>query len=183
MRRGGDVLSPLINLGWLALAVLAAWCLGRVWNAGAAAVAATAVVATTPVMIYASAGSAGNDLAGIALLLAAAALVVRGAASPRVAGLAGLAAGLAVGTKLTLIAPVIALTAVLAVAWVRERAPRAAPSGSAPSSRQVASGISATPFAPTTRFRGSSSPSGHGRCSRRRRRCRRTAAPRASPTD
>jgi len=56
LRRGGDVLSPLINLGWLALAVLAAWCLGRVWNAGAAAVAATAVVATTPVMVYASAG-------------------------------------------------------------------------------------------------------------------------------
>jgi hypothetical protein len=123
---GRDVLSPLINLGWLALAVLAAWCLGRVWTAGAAAVAATAVVAATPVMVYASAGSAGNDLAGIALLLAAAALGVHGAASPRVAGLAGLAAGLAVGTKLTLIAPVIALTAVLAVAWVRERAPRAA---------------------------------------------------------
>ena len=123
---GRDVLSPLLNLGWLALAVLAAWCLGRAWNAGAAAVAATAVVATTPIMVYASAGSAGNDLAGVALLLASAAFVVRGAASPRVVGLAGLAAGLAVGTKLTMIAPVLALTAVLAVAWARERAPRAA---------------------------------------------------------
>jgi hypothetical protein len=123
---GRDVLSPLVNLGWLALAVLAAWCLGRVWNAGAAAVAATAVVATTPVVVYASAGSAGNDLAGIALVLAAAAFVVRGAASPRMVGLAGLAAGLAVGTKLTMIAPVLALTAVLAVAWVRERTPRTA---------------------------------------------------------
>ncbi len=123
---GRDVLSPLVNLAWLALAVLAAWCLGRVWNAGAAAVAAAAVVATMPVMVYASAGSAGNDLAGIALLLAAAAFAVHGATSPRVVGLAGLAAGLAVGTKLTMIAPVLALTAVLGVAWVRERAPRAA---------------------------------------------------------
>jgi hypothetical protein len=123
---GRDVLSPLVNLGWLALAVLAAWCLGRVWNAGAAAVAATAVVATTPVMVYASAGSAGNDLAGIALLLAAAAFVVHGAESPRIVGLAGLAAGLAVGTKLTMIAPVIVLTAVLAVAWGRGRTPHAA---------------------------------------------------------
>ena len=123
---GRDVLSPLVNLGWLAFAVLAAWCLGRFWNAGAAGVAATAVVVTTPVMVYASAGSAGNDLAGMALVLAAAAFVVRGAASPRMVGLAGLAAGLAVGTKLTMIAPVLALTAVLAVAWVRERAPRTA---------------------------------------------------------
>ena len=123
---GRDLLSPLLNLGWLALALLAAWCLGRAWNAGAAALAAAAVVASTPIMIYASAGSVGNDLAGMALLLAAAALLVLAPVSAASVAVAGLAAGLAVGTKVTLIAPVLALTAVVGIGWMRRRAPRLA---------------------------------------------------------
>ena len=122
---GRDLLSPSINLGWLVLALLAAWCLGRAWNVAAAALAAVAVVASTPVMIYASAGSVGNDLAGVALLLAAAALLVSARSSHPASSVAvaGLAAGLAVGTKVTLIAPVLALSAVVAIGWVRRRTP------------------------------------------------------------
>ena len=131
---GRDVLSPLINLGWLALAVLAAWCLGRVWNAGAAAVAATAVVARLRSWSTRLRGPPGTTSPAS-----------RCCSPPRRSsstarrrrgwsGLAGLAAGLAVGTKLTLIAPVIALTAV-SPSPGSGSAPRARrPSGSAPSS-------------------------------------------------
>ena len=41
---GRDVLSPLLNLGWSALALLASWCLGRPWGVGGLSVLGALVV-------------------------------------------------------------------------------------------------------------------------------------------
>ncbi len=113
---GRDLLSPLINLGWLGLAMLAAWCLGRPWGVpgwsllGAGVVLGATVFADQP-------GDARNDVVSLALILGSGALLAngfgaRGAAlhPGPVLAIAGLAAGLAVGTRLTALAPVAALT-------------------------------------------------------------------------
>lgn len=124
---GTDYLSPFVNLGWLALAFLAAWCLGRPFDRGAETTIAVAWVLGTE-MMQAQAGNAPNDIAGIALLLASAAILVNalgggkrggrvGAAGPLLA--AGLAAGLAIGTKITLLVPVAVLSGGLV--WMLRR--------------------------------------------------------------
>lgn len=119
---GRDHLSPLLNVGWAVLALVSAWCIGRPWKAGGPAVVAVALVLSTFVMTFVSAGSAGNDLPALALLLAAAAFVVHAPMTPGPVAIAGLAGGLAIGTKLTLVAPILALTGALAFVWIRARA-------------------------------------------------------------
>ncbi len=109
---GRDLLSPVLNLGWLGLALLAGWCIGRPRGIGPATISATALVASVNVMVYSQAGSANNDVVGLALLLAAVAFILN---APRLRGahvLAGLAAGLAMGTRLNVWAPVLALSVV-----------------------------------------------------------------------
>ncbi len=113
---GNDVLSPLLNLFWLALALLAAWCIGRPFGVAPLTVMGIAAVLATPELVLDDAGSALNDVVGVALLLAAVALLVDAKASddralrqgPFVC--AALAAGLALGTKFTLIPAVGALS-------------------------------------------------------------------------
>jgi hypothetical protein len=113
---GRDTLSPGINLVWLALACLAAYCIGRPRGVGAATLMGAAVALATTMMDYSQAGAAANDIVAIFFLLAAVALYVNGALV-----LAAVAAGLAVGVKLTVLAPVLALTiGVIAIA-PRER--------------------------------------------------------------
>lgn len=112
---GTDFLSTLFNLGCLGLALLAGWCLGRPFGrAPEALIAVAAVLGTT--MMEVQAGNAPNDALGVSLLLASAALLLNGwAAEGRGTGagpilVAALAAGLAIGTKITLLAPVGILT-------------------------------------------------------------------------
>lgn len=134
---GRDYLSPLVNFGFLALALLAAWCIGRPYGLGPHSLTGAAVVLGAGMTLAFQPGEARNDAVGLAFFLAAAALVVNASAAvesgppwPRgpdappartgwrlgraigVPGLAvaGLAAGLAIGTKLTLVAPIAALT-------------------------------------------------------------------------
>jgi hypothetical protein len=102
-----DLLSPVINMGWLALALLAAWCLGRPWGVGGLAVLGAFVVLDAGVFAD-QAGDARNDVMAVALILAAAALLVQ---RPAAVAASGLAAGMALGTRLTSIGPVAALTA------------------------------------------------------------------------
>jgi hypothetical protein len=112
---GRDLLSPVLNLGWLGLALLAGWCIGRPRGIGPATMSATALVASLSVMVDSQGGSASSDIAGLALLLAAVAFVV---SAPRLRGahiVAALAAGLGVGTRLYLWAPVLALAVVAIV--------------------------------------------------------------------
>jgi hypothetical protein len=154
-----DFLSPLINLFWLAVCLLAAWCIGRPYAVGAVTLLGAAVVLDSEMLVGTQAGNAPNDIAGVAFLLATIAFLVNGAATaraaPQIAGgavdqtdmrfpehpepgviedvpvagdprvlagigagpifLGGLAAGLGVGTKITLLAALGALTIGVAV--------------------------------------------------------------------
>ena len=116
---GRDLLSPLLNLGWLGVALLAGWCTGRPWGVASVTMAAVALAAAVDVMVGTQPGSAKNDAMAIALLLAAVALVAHAQASAdESAGailVAALAAGLAVGTRLNLWASVIPLAIVAVV--------------------------------------------------------------------
>jgi hypothetical protein len=80
-----DFLSPLINLIWLALALLAAWCIGRPYAVGAVTVVGAAVVLDSEMLVGTQAGNAPNDIAGLFFLLAAIAFLVDGAATARAA--------------------------------------------------------------------------------------------------
>ena len=110
-----DLLSPVLNIGWLGFALLAGWCIGRPWGVGPATMAATALLVGVNVMAGTQPGSAENDIVGLALLLAAVAMVVNAPRLPAAQVIAALAAGLAIGTRLNLWASVIALAAIVTV--------------------------------------------------------------------
>ncbi len=121
---GRDLISPLINFGWLGLALLAAWCIGRPYGVAPLSLVAVALILDTGPMIPREAGTMANDIAPISGLLAASAILINGHAScrgePRTVGgaallFAGLAAGLALGTKMTIAAAVLALAVGVAV--------------------------------------------------------------------
>jgi len=114
-----DTLSLFLNFGWLAVAFLAAWCIGRPYGKAPLAVVAAAVILECHTLVVREPGAAKNDLMAAALLLAAIAVLVNAhltrAAAKRPASLApvaiaGLAAGMAVGTKSTALAMAFALT-------------------------------------------------------------------------
>jgi len=127
---GRDTLSPAINLGWLSLSLLAAWCIGSPRGLGPATLTGAAVALATPMMRISQAGTAANDIAGVFFLLAAAALVANSGVevawgAPALV-IAAIAAGLAVSVKLSLLAPVLALTVGTIVLARRGRRRRAA---------------------------------------------------------
>ena len=125
-----DWLSPLINLFWLAIALLAAWCVGRPYKVGPATLVAGAIVLDSGVMIETQPGEARNDIMGLAFLIAFAAFLINGHqrrapaagavqdAPERDAPLldkgplvmAGIAAGLAASVKTPSSIPVAAIT-------------------------------------------------------------------------
>ena len=112
---GNDVLSPLINLAWGALALLAGWCIGRPYGVAPITLTGVAALMATPGLVATQPGGAYDDIVGLALLLSCAALLVtsgsmEGSTRRTVQGVAALAAGLALGTKFNFIAPVGALT-------------------------------------------------------------------------
>jgi hypothetical protein len=159
-----DTLSLFLNFGFLALAFLAAWCIGRPYGRGHLTVIAAAIVLECHTLVVREPGAAKNDLVAAALLLAAVAILVNawarrdlgsradkprlpaggavggpapedalatagGGGSPAATGpagrdawpwplaAAGLAVGLAVGTKSTAVAMAAGLTmAVLVLA-------------------------------------------------------------------
>jgi hypothetical protein len=124
-----DWLSPLINLFWLAIALLAAWCVGRPYKVGPATLVAGAIVLDAGVMIETQPGEGRNDIMGLAFLLAFAAFLINGHQRRAPAAgavqdtpdrdaplldkgplvLAGIAAGLAASVKLTFLVPVAAI--------------------------------------------------------------------------
>jgi len=126
-----DWLSPLINLGFLAIALLAAWCVGRPYKVGPATLVAAAIVLDAGVMIETQPGEGRNDIMGLAFLLAFAAFLINGHQRRAPAAgavqdtperdaplldkgplvVAGIAAGLAISVKLTFLIPVVAITA------------------------------------------------------------------------
>jgi hypothetical protein len=134
-----DTLSLFVNYGWLAIALLAAWCIGRPYGRGHLGVAAVAILLECHILVVREPGAAKNDLVVSALILAAIAIVVTAWASQAEEGegaslpvgwplaAAGLAVGLAAGTKVTVLAMAGALAlAVIALAPARRRRAAAA---------------------------------------------------------
>ena len=143
---GRDTLSVFLNYGWLAIAFLAAWCIGRPYGRGDLSVVASALLLEAHILVVREPGAAKNDLMAAALLLAAIAIAVtawtmrRRIPNPAVPlgsdaslsnrelpvgwplAVAGLAVGLAAGTKVTALAMAAALSvAVLVLAPAGKR--------------------------------------------------------------
>jgi len=151
---GRDTLSLFINYGWLVVAFLAAWCIGRPYGRGDLTVVAAAIMLECHTLVVREPGAAKNDLMAAALLLAAIAILVNawnaqrtskptppGVDGPKLRpyggksarqplalpvgwplAVAGLAVGLAAGTKVTALAMAAALSvAVLVLAPVGRR--------------------------------------------------------------
>ncbi len=78
---GRDSVSPVLNLGWLSMALLAAWCIGRPYGLGPQALIGASVALGSQSLVEFQAGEALNDITGVALILAAAALLVNGYAA------------------------------------------------------------------------------------------------------
>jgi hypothetical protein len=72
-----DLLSPMLNLVWLAVALLAAWCFGRPWRVEPITLTAGCLLMAVPILGAGQPGSAFNDIFGLAFLIAAIALLVQ----------------------------------------------------------------------------------------------------------
>lgn len=111
-----DTLSLFLNFGWLAIAFLAAWCIGRPYGRGPLTVVAAGVLLECHTLVVREPGAAKNDLMAAALLLAAIAILVNANRKPGwPLAAAGLAVGMAVGTKSTALAMAAALTVAIIV--------------------------------------------------------------------
>lgn len=111
-----DTLSLFLNFGWLAIVFLAAWCIGRPYGRGPLTVVAAGVLLECHTLVVREPGAAKNDLMAAALLLAAIAILVNADRKPGwPLAVAGLATGLAVGTKSTALAMAAALTVAVIV--------------------------------------------------------------------
>ncbi|HEY3142694.1 MAG TPA: hypothetical protein VGJ86_16260, partial [Acidimicrobiales bacterium] len=115
-----DIALPLLNLVYLALLLLAGWCIGQRWDRGPLALLVTALTASAPVMILSHPGSLKNDLLATALLLTAVALFLHSDGHLPAVGLAGATLGLAAGTKSNLLLLVLVLLGLGAV-WLLRR--------------------------------------------------------------
>jgi hypothetical protein len=138
---GRDTLSLFLNFGWLAMAFMAAYCVGRPYGRGALTAVAAAILLACHTLVVRDPGSAKNDLAAAALLLASIAILVeawakgenavvsamreetrsRGGMERWAIAAAGLAAGLAAGTRVTGLAMAAALTVAVVVLAPRGR--------------------------------------------------------------
>ncbi len=139
---GNDLLSPLLNFGWMGIALLGAWCVGRPFGLAAVTMLGAVLVVDSDMMLV-QAGNAPSDIMALACLTASAAILANGwaadsppgSAQPRPGELrissgplavAALAAGLAIGTKVTMLVPVAVITAgILWMERVRGRRPAA----------------------------------------------------------
>ena len=80
---GRDLFSPLVNFGWLGVALLAAWCIGRPYGVAPLSLTAVAIAMDTGPMVPREAGTPATDTAPVALLLAAAAILITAWAPPK----------------------------------------------------------------------------------------------------
>lgn len=110
---GRDLVSPLLNLLWSMATMVAAWVVGDHWKRGSVAALAVAALLSTRIMWETQGGSARSDIAALCMLLIAVALALRASAKRVPVWFAAVAAGLAAGSKLTVLVPVAALTIVV----------------------------------------------------------------------
>jgi hypothetical protein len=131
---GRDTLTLFVNFGWLAVAFLAAYCVGRPYGRGIPTTIVAAILVGCHTLVVREPGAAKNDLMAAGLLLVGIAILVeawnaqpeeRRALYGWPLAAAGLAVGLAAGTKVTVLAMSGALSVavlVLAPAGKRWRA-------------------------------------------------------------
>ena len=84
-----DILSPLLNLGWLALGLAAAYSIGRPYGVGPQALIGGAIALGAQNLVEFQAGEALNDIVGVSLLLCAVAVLVNARAAARDNGRSG----------------------------------------------------------------------------------------------
>ncbi len=77
-----DLMSPLLNLGWLVGCLLACWCVGRPFRVAPWSLALGALALSVPALAD-QAGEARNDIVGVFFLLTAVAIAVNAAADER----------------------------------------------------------------------------------------------------
>ncbi len=140
-----DFLSPLLNMGWLAGCLLAAWCIGRPYAVGATALLGVGLILDENMLLLYQPGDAKNDVMALFFMLASAAILVNAESERRRAAegppkpaagelamvsrfgsgpllVAALAAGLSLGTKINYLAPLAALTiGVIVISFPAER--------------------------------------------------------------
>ena len=112
---GNDLVSPLLNLGWMVACLLAAWCIGRPYGGAPISLAGVAIMLASTAMADQS-GEARNDMIGTFFLLAALAVMINAAAGGRRLStgpliLTMVAAGLAAGTKVNFLPAALAIGA------------------------------------------------------------------------
>jgi hypothetical protein len=116
---GSDVLAPALNLVALAIGLAAGWAIGEAYGVPHRGLVAAAVVFGLPVLVVSNGGEATTDALALALVLAALAVLATGGVDRRAPiAVAGVAVGLAVGTKLSMLWVAGGLTVGL-VLWIR----------------------------------------------------------------
>lgn len=119
---GNDFLSPFVNLGWMALGLLACWCFGRRWGVQWWTLCSGAVLFALPILGTTQPGQALNDTVGLSALAIGLALIVAPDRGWLELSVLALALGVAVGTKWTFLLPAALLG--LGELWLeRHRAP------------------------------------------------------------
>ena len=124
---GTDLASVAVNAWWMALALAAAWSLGRRAGVAPATTAGAALLFATPGLVATQPGGAYTDVVGLALLLVAGALLLHPSDGPRPLAqdlLVALAAGLSIGTKFTFVGPAAVLCVALVLTALRTGWPR-----------------------------------------------------------
>lgn len=116
-----DILLPAVNVAWLGLLFLAAWCVGSRWNRGPAALAVTALVAASPIGRVSQPGSLKNDVLVMALFLGGIALFLHSERRPAVLAVSGATLGLAVGTRYNVVAAGVVIVLVGVIGLLRPR--------------------------------------------------------------
>ncbi|MGK2931598.1 MAG: hypothetical protein ACSLFD_02270, partial [Solirubrobacterales bacterium] len=121
-----DWLSPLFNMFSIGIALLACWCVGRPYGVGPATLVGGAIFLASGVMIETQPGEGRNDIVCFAFLIAFAAFLINGhqRRAPKTGAvedepdpdaplldrgpliLAGIAAGIAISIKVSMLAPV-----------------------------------------------------------------------------
>jgi hypothetical protein len=104
-----DWTSPLLELGWGALSIFAGWTFGRPYRAQVPCAGAVTIVLGTTDLVVSQPGGTYADVVCIALMLSALAVLANNRHRSGAIAVAALTGGLAVGTKFTMIAPVLAL--------------------------------------------------------------------------
>lgn len=117
---GRDFASLFLNMFWLGTALLASWCIGRPAGRGPLTLLSCLPLLVSPLFTATQPGEATNDIMALALGLAAVALLQQNRRPLAVFGLAGMACGIACGTRLSALAPMLILLCGVTL-WRRHR--------------------------------------------------------------